>query len=481
MARQPNYDPDLFKDSTMSFGEHLEELRACLWRALIGVVVGFLIGLWVGDHVVALIQSPLESALRKYYQAETLDAGQRMLASRGAGDDEALLTNEDLDELVWQQGLVFEEVYIEPRELFDQLRQAYPAQFGDVRLPTNAAGHAPSVEGPTRFVPSDLLRPREFSAQLVQASETAQPSVGLRLWEQLSTGSRDRLRTMVASSTVDAEAQSFLADMLNATIARADFFDASLASAVSLGPEARRLAARGETLSVSQRLRLHRLVLEAAFPEDIAASHPSLLSFFLWRSIQGDSRVQADSFNPQEAFMIYIKAALITGVVISSPWVFWQIWMFVAAGLYPHERHYVNIFLPFSLGLFLAGASLAFFFVFEPVLTFLFGFNRWLGINPTPRISEWLSFVLLLPVGFGLSFQLPLVMLFLERVGIFTVKMYVEKWRIAILAIFVISSVLTPADPYSMMLMAIPLTGLYFGGVLLCRTWPRSEPPIETV
>jgi sec-independent protein translocase protein TatC len=135
------------------------------------------------------------------------------------------------------------------------------------------------------------------------------------------------------------------------------------------------------------------------------------------------------------------------------------------------------VFLPFSLGLFLAGACLAFFFVFKPVLSFLLSFNSWLGIDPDPRISEWFSFVLILPLGFGVSFQLPLVMLFLERIGIFTVEAYVEKWRIAIFAITVISAILTPADPYSMLLMAIPLTVLYFGGVLLCRYLPSTRTP----
>jgi sec-independent protein translocase protein TatC len=151
--------------------------------------------------------------------------------------------------------------------------------------------------------------------------------------------------------------------------------------------------------------------------------------------------------------------------------------VFVAAGLYPHERSYVYIYLPFSLFLFLAGASTAFFFAFKYVLDFLFSFNQWMNIDPDPRISEWLGFVLFLPLGFGIAYQLPLVMLFLQRVGIFTVRQYLEKWRIAILVIFVVSMVLTPADPVSMMLMAFPLSGLYFLGVGLCQWMPRNANP----
>jgi len=98
-----------------------------------------------------------------------------------------------------------------------------------------------------------------------------------------------------------------------------------------------------------------------------------------------------------------------------------------------------------------------------------------MGIDPDPRISDWLSFILILPLGFGISFQLPLVMLFLERIGVMSVPAYIEKWRISILIICVMSMMLTPADPTSMLLMAIPLTFLYFGGIGLCKWMPRGR------
>ena len=101
-------------------------------------------------------------------------------------------------------------------------------------------------------------------------------------------------------------------------------------------------------------------------------------------------------------------------------------------------------------------------------------FNEWLGLDPDPRISEWLGFVLILPIGFGLGFQLPLVMLFLERIGIVDVATYASQWRVAVIVIFVVSAVLTPADPYSLLFLAIPLCFLYFGGLGICRWFPRS-------
>jgi sec-independent protein translocase protein TatC len=98
-------------------------------------------------------------------------------------------------------------------------------------------------------------------------------------------------------------------------------------------------------------------------------------------------------------------------------------------------------------------------------------------IDPQLRISDWLSFVLILPLGFGISFQLPIVMLFLERIGIFSVRTYLSHWRISVLVIVFVAMVLTPADPYSMMLMAAPLVGLYFFGVALCHWMPRRTTP----
>jgi sec-independent protein translocase protein TatC len=201
----------------------------------------------------------------------------------------------------------------------------------------------------------------------------------------------------------------------------------------------------------------------------------------LWHPSMDDARLQSKSLGTVEAFTVWVKASLLVGVLLASPWIFYQIWHFVAAGLYPHERYYVHIYLPVSLGLFLLGASLAFFVVFEPVLNFLLSFNRNLGIAPEPRINEWLSFVLILPIGFGLGFQLPLVMLFMERIGLFTVKNYLEQWRIAVLAIFVLAAIFAPPDPYSMLLMAFPLTILYFGGILLCKLLPRKSNPFGEI
>jgi Tat protein translocase TatC len=205
-----------------------------------------------------------------------------------------------------------------------------------------------------------------------------------------------------------------------------------------------------------------------------------LTPLFVWQPVSMLDRASIKGLSAQEAFMIYLKASLMAGVIIASPWIFYQLWIFVAAGLYPTERRFVHIFLPVSLGLFLAGAVFCFFIIFQFVLDYLFKYNRQLGIAPDPRINEWLGFAIFLPVGFGLSFQLPLVMLFLNRIGVMSVANYLAKWRIAVLVIFVLAMILTPADPISMLSMALPLTALYFGGILICHWAGPRKNPLET-
>jgi sec-independent protein translocase protein TatC len=176
------------------------------------------------------------------------------------------------------------------------------------------------------------------------------------------------------------------------------------------------------------------------------------------------------SLAPLETMTIFFMVCVVAGLVVASPWVFYQIWAFIAAGLYRHERHYVTKFLPFSLGLFLTGVFLCFFGVLPITLSFLLEFNVWLGIEPTLRLVDWMSFATILPLVFGVCFQTPLIMLFLERIGVFTVDDYRSKRRIAILIIVVAGAVLTPGqDPFSQCMLAVPMIILYELGILMVR------------
>lgn len=200
----------------------------------------------------------------------------------------------------------------------------------------------------------------------------------------------------------------------------------------------------------------------------------------LFQPVEQDARLRTVGHSTMEPFTMDLKVALISGFVFASPFIFYFIWEFVAAGLYRHEQSYIYKYMPISIGLFIGGALLAFFFAFEPLLEFMFWYYERTNTQPDLRLSEWISFVMMMPLGFGISFQLPLLMLLLERIGVFTVESYWSKWRLAVVIIMVIAMILTPSpDPYSMLLMGVPLVGLYFGGIWLCRIAPgrRLESP----
>src|SRR5262249_35049579 len=184
------------------------------------------------------------------------------------------------------------------------------------------------------------------------------------------------------------------------------------------------------------------------------------------------------SLAPLETITIFFMVGLVSGLVLASPWVFYQAWAFVAAGLYRHERRYVERYLPFSLGLFLSGVFLCFFFVLPVTLSFLLQFNVYLGVAPTLRLSEWMGFATLLPLIFGLAFQTPLIMLFLERINTFTAEDYRANRRMAILIIAIAAAVLTPGqDPFSMLLLACPMILLYELGIFMIGWGTRETHP----
>lgn len=335
---------DLFEDSTMTIGEHLEELRKSLVKALLWLAAGLSIGLLVANHVVRYVQTPLQEAIVKY-------RADRDMSKFGwdNGDDPDVAAFKGF---LMEQALVAELVY---------------------------------------EMPADLVVPS-------------------------------------LQKTVDAG-------------------DNPLSSTEA--------ATGAEVIQSLERL------------PDPASLKPRLQ---LRRSQQGLS-----SLKVEEPFMIWVKAGLIVGAVLASPMIFYHIWSFVAAGLHSHERRYVYVYLPVSVILFSSGVGLAFFVVLKYVLTFFLTFNDGMDVNVEPRLTYYINFVLLLPLGFGVAFQLPLVMLFLQRIDLIKTEDYIKSWRVATLVIFVVAMIATPADVTSMIALAIPLLALYFVGIAMCQYMPRGR------
>jgi sec-independent protein translocase protein TatC len=335
MSRDTNSE-DLFADTRMTFGEHLEDLSKHLWKAIYGFLVGLMIGFLVGKPMLHFISAPVE----------------------------------------------------------EQLQQFYDERVDEVKTELDA-GQNPDVQR------ANDARPVEMEFQ------------------------RDPL-------------------------------------AKGLGIKLPADAPEGEWIKLPVRINPVHFAIALAKAQQLVSRRPGLATL-----------------GPMEAFMAYIKVSFLCGFIIGSPWIFWQLWAFVAAGLYPHEKRLVNVYLPVSLVLFWIGILLCQFMVIPKALQALLWFNHWTQLEPEFRFNEWLGFAILLPVLFGLSFQLPMVMLFLERIGIMTVESYIAKWRIAVFLIWAFAAIVTPIDMISMVSLATTMCLLYGLGLLLCWMNPRKPPEDE--
>lgn len=353
-------DPeDMFNDTRMSFGEHLEDLRIHLIRAGLGFVIGMLFALiFLGKPVLDIITKPVEQQLREYYKRTE---SQRIRKLR-----------EYIEEAKGLNGLQFS-------QLID-------------------------------------IRPLRAALQGDQGHDVAAPVV-------------DAAKELLDDLGVDDVLDNALVD-------------------------------KNPWVEVPVRIGNPQAYLEALQKMKPYFDPPTMKTFTIIETV-----------------MVYFKVGLLTGLVLSSPWVFWQIWSFIAAGLYPNEKRLVHHYMPFSLLLFLSGVVLCEVFVIPKAIAALLWFNEWLGVDPELRLADWLDFAIMLPVVFGVSFQTPLVMMFFNKIGILDVTVYREKRRIAWFLMAVFAAVITPTpDPYNMCLLWVPMGLLYELGIILCEWQQRNSP-----
>jgi len=192
---------------------------------------------------------------------------------------------------------------------------------------------------------------------------------------------------------------------------------------------------------------------------------------------RGDSLV---TLGPSEAFVAYMKISLIAGLILTCPWVFYQIWMFVAAGLYTHERHYVRSAVPFSAGLFIFGALFFLFVVAEISLGFFLYFGDLLGVASNWTLQKYVTFVTMLMLVFGIAFQTPIAIFILNRTGLVSLEALRSVRKYVFLSCFIVSAIATPPDIVSQITLALPLYGLYELGMILAHLAGNKEAQAKT-
>lgn len=174
------------------------------------------------------------------------------------------------------------------------------------------------------------------------------------------------------------------------------------------------------------------------------------------------------------SFFVPMKVTLLVAFLIALPWVLYQIWQFVAPGLYQHEKRLIMPLVTSSYLLFLCGVAFAYFLVFPTVFHFMAHYNAPLGADMSTDIDKYLSFAMTTFLAFGITFEVPVVVIVLVRFGVVELEKLKQIRPYVIVGAFIIAAIVTPPDVLSQLLLAVPLVALYELGLLMARFVSRQ-------
>jgi sec-independent protein translocase protein TatC len=181
------------------------------------------------------------------------------------------------------------------------------------------------------------------------------------------------------------------------------------------------------------------------------------------------------TINPSEGFLTYIKICLVFGLLLTSPWVFWHAWSFVSAGLYRHEKKFVHVVAPVSAILFSTGAMFFLLFIAPLAMGFFMKFNQAIMLESHWTFQSYVSMILMLTLVFGLAFQMPIVIVFAEKMGLVTIQTLVNGRKFVVVGLVVLAAVATPPDVISQISLFVPMYALFEGGIIACRILSKKK------
>lgn len=188
--------------------------------------------------------------------------------------------------------------------------------------------------------------------------------------------------------------------------------------------------------------------------------------------------VQFIATSPTETFMLFMKMAFFVGIFLVLPYVLWQIWAFIAPGLYPNEKRYAWPFIGFGALFFTVGGAFGHYILFPMTFSYLESVGKQ-DVTFMPKVSEYFTFYSWFLLGIGLVFQLPVVIFVLSRIGLVSARFLLRQLKYAVLGAFVLSAVITPsADMVTQTALAVPIIALYLLGVGVAFVFgkPRKAP-----
>jgi sec-independent protein translocase protein TatC len=186
--------------------------------------------------------------------------------------------------------------------------------------------------------------------------------------------------------------------------------------------------------------------------------------------------VQLNMMNPTEGFNLQLKMALIAAIFLASPFIMSQVWLFIAPGLYKHEKRYAVPFIFLSSVLFVTGGLFGYFIAFPFALQFLLQMGRDMGLNMVINASYYYDIFIAVELGLGIVFEIPAVIFVLSRIGIVDAWFLLKNTKYAVLLSFVIAAIITPSgDIPNLMIMAVPMVGLYLLGVVVAFIFGKKR------